>query len=53
MPVANKITMLLYQATLGVMLLMDHRLHVLGLRMEETPEYQSCLLNGCDNLCAD
>ena len=51
MPVANKTTMLLYQATLVVMLLMDHLLHVLGLRMEDTSEYRNCLELPDGGLC--
>jgi hypothetical protein len=45
-------SMLLYQTTLMVMLLLDSPLHVLGLSLEDTLEYQSCLINGCDDLCA-
>ena len=52
MPVANKITMLLYQATLVVMLLMDNLLHVLGLRVEDTSEYRTCSTGVCYYLCA-
>lgn len=46
--------MALYQMTLLVMLLLHKPLHVLGLRVEDTSEYQSWVsqLNGCDDLCA-